>query len=511
MKSVIIDFSCAGVIRILHARITSSVSVIGGYYLTPRPDDDPIIAAITKLRDESISSLPAIIIPPAELVKKLNILLPKMPDKEIRKVLPREIATAADTAAPMVFNYLKNGMVEDRQVEKMEISIFYCEQEKMFDYLNQLKIAGIQPSHIIPLVQGLKTLAEINPKLGTEKTGAVFLEMMENRISLNIFRNKYWGLEREFMFRVERLTQDEDLTEEDFTRISTELNRTFQYFKQRNRGYTIDQALLYGPSSKLTNLKNLINDNHSVTAAVIQPEHLGGKVSLPSHLQASTEFLAIFIVPIAVALAVCGKKPLDLYPIEYREKSKLFSRLLGLTISTIIIATILSGSIFYFEGIKNSYKSDVKEMEKIFLSLGKNSTMIMETKTQRIDLFKRRFYLDFPARYAYSTAEFTRKLSMIATTNIELLDLEMTPTNQNFKFKLDGRITAEDNVRVQSQFLTFYQQLKEFDYMLNISSSKITVNPGEGGARQGGGDVLPAAGQKESILYFTIDGEVEPE
>jgi hypothetical protein len=167
--------------------------------------------------------------------------------------------------------------------------------------------------------------------------------------------------------------------------------------------------------------------------------------------------------------------------------------------------------VFYFEGIKNSYKNDVKNIEKTFLSLSKNSTLIMDTKTQRINLFKRRFYLDFPSRYAYAAADFTRKLSQIANPAIDLLNLEINPANQNFKFKLDGRITAEDNVRAQSQFLTFYQQIKEFDSMLNVSSAKITVNPGNGGAQPGGDKALPTAGQKESILYFSIDGEVEPE
>lgn len=509
MKAIIIDLSSPGAIKVLNVRITSIVNVSSGFFLPYQPNQDLFATIAAKLNEEGMLSIPAIIIPPSDLVKKLNIPLPKMPDKEIRKILPREIATAADSNEPMIFNYLKNGIIEDRQVEKMEISTVYCEEQKMNEFLTQLKNVGIHVIHIIPMIQGLKTLASLNHAFGTEKTGAVFLEMIENRISLNIFRNKYWALEREFMFRMERLAHDEDLLDEDFTRISTELNRTFQYFKQRNRGFAIDQILLYGASNTLTNLKNLINDNHPVTASVVQLEHFGGKLVLPPYLANLEEFLNLFAVSLATAIAVSAKNPLDLYPREFQEKTRVFSRVLGLTISTILIATILLASVFYFEGIKNSYKNDVKAMEKTYQVMSKNSNTIMDTKIQRTDVLKRRYYLDYPARYGYAAADFVRQLSLITNPNIELLQLEMNPAGQVFKFTLEGRILAEDNVRAQSQFLLFFQQVKELDYMANVSSSKITVNPNDSSSSSA--NMALATTQKESILYFSMDGEVEVE
>ena len=182
----------------------------------------------------------------------------------------------------MVFNYINNGSVEERQVEKMEIAAFFSNKEKIFEFLNRLKSEGINPLKIIPEAQGLKTLMEINPALRTERSGIVLLDLMANRISMNIFKNQYWGLEREFMFRMD---SEGDLDEEDFTRISTELTRTFQYFKQRNRSYIIEHVLIYGSSSNPDHLKNLINDNLPVTASIIKGGNLRGKASIPSHLR----------------------------------------------------------------------------------------------------------------------------------------------------------------------------------------------------------------------------------
>jgi hypothetical protein len=513
MKSLIIDLSCVGEVKILHAKVTSSVSIIAGYYLTLTPNDDAIAATATKLRDENILDLPAFIIPPVELVEKQNFQLPKMPDKEIRKVLPREIASASDSPEPMIFNYLNNGPVEDRQAEKQEIATFYCQKEKMFEFLKQLGEAGLKPQSIIPEVQGLKTLTEMSPTFGNPRTGVVFLELMDTRINLNIFKEKYWGLERDFLYRMERIEGEDDLNDEDFTRISTELNRTFQYFKQRNRGYAIDQVILYGTSGNIEHLKNMINDNQPVTANSIKADYFGGKISFPSHLKDSLEFISFFTLPIATAIAISNKKFLDLYPEEFKERSKLTFRLIGLTVSAAIIAAILFGSTFYFEGIKNSYKKDIKDLDKTYLTLSKNASTIISTKKQRANFYERRHYIDYPIKYSHSMANFVRKLSLIASEHLELTELEITPGNQSYRFKLDGLIKSDDNIMAQSRFLEFYQKLKEFDDVIDASSSKVTINPNEKTSAPQVND--PATSKpletKQTILYFTIDGQIELE
>lgn len=517
MKALIIDLSCVGEVKILNARITSTVSIISGYYLTLGEDDDPAVVTATKLRDEALIELPAYIIPPVKLVNKTNFALPKMPDKEIRKVLPREISSETSSSEPMIFSYFKNGTVEERQVEKMEVSAFYCPRQTMFDYLTHLKENGIKPVSIIPEMQGLKTLTEINPLLSGERSGVVFLELMDTRINLNIFKYRYWGLEREFMYRM-GVTGEErsgDLSDEEFSRISTELNRTFQFFKQKNRGYTLDQVILYGTNDNIDPLKNLINDNLPVNAIAIQPEYFGGKVSFPSHLRDSREFISIFTLPIATALAVSGKKYVDVFPTEYKERARLGRRLLGFTISASIIGAILVAGFIYFEGIKGNYENDIEKIRRTYASLNTNAAQMVEIKKQRANFFMSRFYLDFPLRYSHGAANFIRKLSLISARGIRLTELELKPTGQTFTFKLAGHIKSEDNIGAQSRFLEFYRELRNFEDIIDATSSNVavspegTLNPAEKTASAR--EKAPPSGNKEVVLYFTINGEVEPE
>lgn len=519
MKALVIDLSREQEIKILNARITSSVSIVSGYYLNIPEGGDPIAAAAGKLKDEGLLNLPAFIIPPGKDIEKHNFQLPKMPDKEIKKVLPRQISDVRDSSAPVVFNYFKNGPVDDRQVQKNEISAFFCSKEQMFTFLDKLKEAGINPLKIIPEAQGLKTLVELNPELRGERKGVVLLELMNDRIDLNIFRNIYWGLERNFMFRMaqsystsgEEEAQEDDLNDEDFSRISTELNRTFQYFKQRNRSYMVDQVLLYGASDNIQPLKNLVNDNLPVTASAISPEHFKNKVTFPSHLRDSQEFLSLFTLTIATAVAVSGKKYLDLYPEEFKEKAKLPTRLAGLAVSAIIIAAILLGSTFYFEGIKANYKQDIAKIQKTFLSLSENAATIDRTKKKRAAFYMYRFYNDFPLQYSYSASDFIRRLSLAASKDIELLEIRMNPTGQTFTFMLTGRIKADNNIEAQSKFLKFFQALKYFEGILHLDSQKVNVK-----AEEEKGETMEEAEDEEAAhnrqveLYFTVDGEVEP-
>ena len=508
MKATIIDLTRADEIKILNARLTGSVTVESGYYLTLSSGDDPVRIAALKLKEEGLQDLPAIIIPSGELVEKHIFYLPKMPDKDIRKVLPREIAGVKDNTNPIVFNYMNNGFMEERQLEKMEIAAFFSGKERMFEFLNRLKSEGINPIKVIPEAQGLKTLMELNPGLRKERSGVVMLDLMANRISMNIFKNEYWGLEREFMFRME---SDGDLIEEDFTRIATELTRTFQYFKQRNRSFNIDQAVIYGSSTNTEHLKNLVNDNLPVTASIIKADYFRGKVSMPAHLRDTREFISIFTLPIAAALAVSTKKYLDLLPEEYKEKSQLPTRLIGLGISAAVIAVILIGSTIHFQNIKGSYEKDIRDLSQTYLSMNKNAGIMEETRQKRADFYKRRYYIDYPLKYSYTAANFVRRLTLIPTEGIDLTEIEINPASQSLTFLLHGKIKADNTIVAQSKFLDFYRELKQFEDIIRIESSNVNVNPGENrpgmpGKRK---SADAEAEEKHVELYFTINGEIE--
>lgn len=514
MKALIIDFTNNQDIKILNTRITSGVSIISGYYITVSPRDDPIEIAASKLRLEKLIDIPAYIIPPRDFVQTQIFHFPPMPDKDIKKVLPREIASVRDLKETIIYNYLKNGIVREKLVDKLEIAAFFSTRKNTFEFLNKLKSEGINPTKIIPEIQGLKSLIETNKELHGERSGVVFLDLMESRINLNMFKSQYWSLDREFGFQFEK---SDEFHGEDLSRISIELNRTFQYFKQRNRTYDVDKVILYGSNPNIKHLKEFISENHAVSAEIINPVHFKGKISYPHNLKDREEFILIFCMAISVSVSMTRKKVLNLFPEEYTEKEILPRRLLGLGISAAVITVILTGSTIYFERVKNSYKQDIEGTKKTYLSLSKNAIAIENTKKMRANYFKKRFFTEIPVRYSYGATNFVRRLSLIAGKDIKFVKLEIEPLIQDFSFTLNGRIIVDDNIDALAKYHEFFRKLKAFEDMVQINFSTIKVSTGEiTGTPPPFRDLSSfketrRKDQSQVELFFTITGRIELE
>lgn len=514
MKALIVDFTAKNEVKILNARITSGVTVQSAFYLSIGEGEDAVAAAITRIKKEKLSDIPAFIIPSRDWMQTQLFHFPPMPDRDIEKILPREIASGKDSNEPVIFSYIRNGSVMEKGQEKIEVAVFSTNKKNTFILLDRMKQEGLNPVKLIPEAQGLKTLVEMNPDLTTEKTGVMFLELLDRRVCLNIFKFRYWGLDREFVYKFE---VSDELADDDLSRISVELNRTFQYFKQRNRNYTVEKVILYGNHASLPHLKQFLEDNHPVSADLFQPEHLGAKITFPPHLQDTGEFVRIFTLAISVAVSMSSKKVLNLLPDEYREQEKMPRRLIGLGVSTALIVAILMGGVFYFEKIKSSYEHDIQNIRGTVQKLERNAATIEKTKQERAEYFKIRSFTEFPVQYAFAAADFLRRLSLASNESIQLAKMEIRPRSKDFIFKLQGGIDARDNIDAQARFLLFYQELKNFINMAEINFSTIKVNadsekplspPSQASQDPLSGGV--GAGGRVKLI-FTIEGKVEME
>ncbi len=189
---------------------------------------------------------------------------------------------------------------------------------------------------------------------------------------------------------------------------------------------------------------------------------------------------------------------------------------MGLRISAVVIAVILAGSTIWFEGVKSSYKQDIKKIEKTYLSLSENAKAIENTKRLRVDYFKKRFFAEIPTRYSYGASNFIRRLSLIYAEGIELKKLEMKPLEQDFSFVLSGAIFTPDNIGPQARFHRFYRELKSFEDMVQLTFSFNKANAEETGESAASADLKRPAktrgeNRNRAWLFFTINGEIELE
>jgi len=189
---------------------------------------------------------------------------------------------------------------------------------------------------------------------------------------------------------------------------------------------------------------------------------------------------------------------------------------MGLRISAAVIAVILIGSTIWFEGVKNSYQQDIKEVKKTYLFLSKNAAAIDHTKRQRVDYFKKRFFAEIRLRYSYGTSNFVRRLSLINAEGMELEKLEMKPRGQDFSFVLNGRVIADNDFRVQARFFRFFQNLKAFEDMVQITYSTRKADFKGTEKATAARDLKRPVNSRgknwnRAVLFFTISGEIELE
>jgi hypothetical protein len=164
----------------------------------------------------------------------------------------------------------------------------------------------------------------------------------------------------------------------------------------------------------------------------------------------------------------------------------------GLRTAAVVVIAILTAAAIYIRGVKSFHREKLEKIKAEYNTLSQKVTAIEETKRQRIEFYKNRLLVDSPFKYAFVSADFIRRISLIRSTAIELSAIEIKPAAQNLRFSIAGRVTpAENTFAMEMTFERFFNHVKDFyDVILATSEKKPADNP-----RQG--------------FFFTIAGEIE--
>ncbi len=152
-------------------------------------------------------------------------------------------------------------------------------------------------------------------------------------------------------------------------------------------------------------------------------------------------------------------------------KERRPKRFLGIKIFAGFLAAVLIGVTIYVEGVKKTYGKEVDKVKDNYLRLSQNISLIENLKEKRANFFKNHFLLDFPLKYSFAAANFARRLSLIASPGLRLLDLDIQPKGQTFTFLLKARVRVKggEKTDMQPKFLVFFQELESFADMVHVS------------------------------------------
>ncbi len=507
MKLALIDLSAPQDVKILLVKTGGVSAVLSAHHLLVEEGSEPLALVAGELAALSAADLPVVIIPPADLVADGVFHFPPMPEREIRKVLPREIAGLAGQPGPFTFDYQITGAVIDKGVEKTEVHAFYSVQETLTAFVRRVMDTGLAVFRIVPDVQGFNALLEAVPELVEEKGGLLLAEVREARISLHLFKGRHWALDREFAFRTAEGGSEPGA--DDLNRIVLETSRTLQFFKQKFRGYPVSRAVIFGAHPAVPAIQKAIADSLAVPAIRLNLDTLKNKLTLPRTVVDGDEFLGLFARPLFVTLALGRKKVLNLFPAGFEDRKLTSRRRLFSLVTVALLLASLAGATFYFEGIKRSYRQEVEHTRSTYLGMDQRVVEIEAVKASRADFFRIRQFIDGPRRYADSLAELVRAITLAAGDDLRLQEFVATPKGETARFTLRGVFVAEDGLVAQNSFLRFFNRCKENAGVSELTSGEVKIAPPAPGADPGSG--TPAAAEAPLELRFQLSGVLELE
>jgi len=462
VRTLFIDISNNSEVKILNTVVKKSVQILSAYYIANNEENDPVKIIEKKLEEESLNNIPAIIIPPRDIVYYYTFYFPVIPEREIKKILPRELRRVSDSDEEMIFDFRIGKKIVEKNEKKIEVIAYYMTKNSSWEMLEKFKAIGLNVKKIIPEVQSLEVfiknsyLIEKNEK---NINGIVIVDMMSKKINMNIFNRDIWSLNREFPFKVD---ENQAVTDKDFSRISTEFSRTFQYFKQKNKNVSIDDAIIFGSNSEIAILNDFINENQPLNSKTVNADTNDYKIIFPKNLKDKEEFVSIFFVSITTASSLVKRNNIDLYPKEYIEKEKFPKQIIIYSLISILVIVAVSIITFFTLSQRKEYDYELKKVEKEFKSLQNQINNIMAVRKRRKSYYEKIMIAESPKRISFQTADFIRRLSLLSDKDlvIRFSKLNILPKEDVLIFSITGSLYSDSINGSLALFDIFLKKLK---------------------------------------------------
>lgn len=507
MKAVVVDMGNPSRMRVMAVSTgkTARLLWLENHHL--REHEGDIWDLLKKiLQDHSAMDLPLCWIPGRDQVGAAVLALPPIPRREIAKILPREVGQLTEASQELATAFILGEKIEEKGAFKQEVISTYMPQALLYDSLDRMKALGFAPRWVLPELAGhLQLLGNIKKTIREPLSGTVLFEVDASKVAMTIYRGESWGLERVFTYRHD---EDGGVGEEDLSRISVELNRTLQFFKQRFRRANVDRLVIFGSSSKQDQIAEHIRTNHALHVVTAEQVFSSERVDLSVLGETAPEILPSILTALNILPSLTGSSELDLFPAGYVDRDRLRSRIVGLGISYALVTSLLAVATVYLLGVRNEYRQQIHELSRTVSQQEAQNVQLVSTRKKRAFYYQWEHFKLWPKRYTAISTDFIRQLTLMVTPEIGLSEIVVDPRPHGAAFVLKGHISVADSIAAQSIFIHFFDQIKSHPRIISLDSSNVKVNA----AREATGksyttEALPKKSEVE--LYFSINGEVE--
>jgi len=423
-----------------------------------------------------------------------NLALPQMPYNELKESVKWEMEQNIDyTAEEATIDFLTSGETIRAGAKNLELEVVSAKTEEIKEYMQRygqynLKIKSINVSPFC-----LWNVFQKSNQWKEDDTIAL-VDIGAKTTQINIFNNNILKFTREVFFGgdtiTENLAQQQDISlaeaEEARTKyglsdnsayseaitnilkeLTSEIERSFGYYKGQFHIDRIDRLVLYGGASQLINLDKFLSEELSIFAEVGVP--FNGLLFDHKSFVNLDEFTSFFTLAIGAAIVSGDAKKINLLPLEFRKDNKL-------AVKSFLIKFIPALSIFIlfflYVNIINVEKNLTKEkIEK---------EEILETWKSEQGLKAKLDFLDSLQTTKKSWVESLEGIRQAIPEQVWLNSFEINEKNKIVT--LNG--AAESNILV----IEFVRKLEKSPYFTSVDLESVEE----------------AAGQAKLRIYFKI-------
>ncbi len=441
-----------------------------------------------KIRKDGYTKKTVIVLLPSSRVGNFTLLLPPMPKSELKAIVERELKKNFSSIENVCYEFFVSGHKLEGEEKRREVVVTYVLRDYIDTILRALQECGLTPVIITSPSQALHNILLFS-KLSKPGISTAFLDISETKASLILFRENTWFLTREFPLES---FEDTSILEKLFV----EVNRAFYYFKQKNRGFEINQLILGGSSPILKEITNYLQKNLRIPVLLMEWEILKDFMVSPSFPPSElNHFANSFFLLIGASLNYFVKDAINFIPPELFEKRMLRYRLRGLAISSLTLLFVVLMANKYLSLIQANYNESLHVQKTYLERLSSQINQIELAKRERKLAHERFSLLQSPFKYTWIFYNFLRDLSLILPDGICIEFLEAKKIDGGWQFSLEGSVKASDTLEAQEIFSRYSEKVKSLTYLKNpiISSLQIKSNPME---------------SVKTIMGFKINGEL---
>ncbi len=398
---------------------------------------------------------------------------PKMKKKDAGVVIEREVKKVAPEEEVEI-RYVLIGEREEREKRVQDYLISFAPKKFVWDTVKFIDSMGYKPKAIIPAIQSILLGAE---QLMSKKENYGFINISENMVSI-VFLKK--GLSfisyREFPVTI----NEGVLNSDELELIVVEINRTIQFFKQKNRGENIETILVSGTVPALDEIAVVLNENIYPEVELVSEERIKAEIKFPFSKDKEFHNIVGELFPLMGGVFVEGKKEfVNFVPKEYFEEKYFKSRVYGFSISFGIVAIILIASSFYIETIKKDGYEKLKEVKKSFSKMESRVYEIERIKAKRKEILNMLYELNLEKNSTKKLILFFNRLSLVKPKDLDISSLSLRKEDYGWSFEIKG-IVDSGNYNLNSFiFEDFKEKLSQLegvrieDFTLNQKGKKV--------------------------------------